>query len=154
MRGGPREACRVDPAKRRKQPAVSLPSDLMDEIKAAASRLGIPASRAHEQALREWLLKQPGRGSAARFVGDVAEAVGMTMGDPIADIVAKVKLVSAIAEGVGLAPQEPGEIRAFVGLNMTGLKFGVEGGEPSDGDVYTLTGHDLAAAFRDWFDLD
>jgi len=65
MRGGPREACRVDPAKRRKQAAVSLPCDLMDEVKEAAKCLGIATSRAHEQALREWLLKQPGQADAA-----------------------------------------------------------------------------------------
>ena len=58
MRGGPRDASRVDPAKRRKQAAVSLPKDLMDSVKAVAKALGIPTSRAHEQALREWLDRQ------------------------------------------------------------------------------------------------
>ena len=60
-RGGPRDACRVDPTKRRKQPGVSLPCDLMDEIKDVAKALGIPTSRAYELALREWLLKRPGQ---------------------------------------------------------------------------------------------
>ncbi len=58
MRGGPREACRVDPAKIRKQPGVTLPRGLQTEIKAVAKALGIPASHVYEQALREWLDRQ------------------------------------------------------------------------------------------------
>ena len=65
MRGGPREACRVEEHARRVKPGITLPSSLLDKVKAEASRLGIPASRAHEQALREWLLKQPGQADAA-----------------------------------------------------------------------------------------
>ena len=66
MRGGPRNACRVDPAKRRKQPGVSLPKDLMDSVKAVAKALGIPASHVYEQALREWLDRQKQDTSATR----------------------------------------------------------------------------------------
>jgi len=92
--------------------------------------------------------------NAARFVADVAEAVGMTMGDPIGNIVAKVKLVSAIAEGVERAPQTPEEIRSFVGKHLSGLNYGAANWEPHGFDTYTLTAHDLASSFRDWFDLD
>lgn len=58
------------------------------------------------------------------------------------------------AAAIDSIPQTPDAIRIFLGSHMGGVSFGQEGGEPHEDDTYTLTAHDLASAFRDWFDLD
>ena len=57
MRGGPREASKAAPGQRRVKPNIRWPEALIDQIKAVAPLVGMTATAATEEAMRDWLLK-------------------------------------------------------------------------------------------------